>query len=256
METIPQGKRFAAIIAAGGKAPEPVQRREGVQSKGEILVGRQACVSRVATAVTEAGLTGAVVGGITVRELGAPLLWVEEQHTAIQNFRAGVEATDATHLVFLPCDAPFLTAPCLAAFVEQLGREQGDFLAVGLTSAGEYQSAFPECPKASVRIREGRFHTGALYGGTREAFLQALDTLEGLFLDRRSQFAMAKRIGIWQAVKFGLGKLTLSEASLAFERVLGIRGVAVMGCEPGMVPDIDDLTELDQIRSAERRLRG
>lgn len=256
METFHQGKRFAVVVAAGGTAPESVQRQENVRSKAEILVGGEACVTRVARAVDEAGLEGVVVGPNSLQELVRPLRWVPEQKTAIQNIRAGIEATDATHLVFLPSDAPFLTPACLNAFVERLGEHRGDFLAVGLTSSERYREAFPECPKASVRILEGRFHTGALYGGTRVAFGQVIDSLEGLFRDRRSQFAMAKRIGIWQGVKFGLGKLSLSEASQAFERVLGTRGVPILDCDPGMVPDIDTLEELAQIRAAERRIRG
>lgn len=253
METLPPGKRFAAVIAAGGQAPEAVQRRENVRSKGEILIGGVPCVTRVANAVEQAGLLGIVVGPSAVKPLAGSFQWVPEEKTAIQNFRAGVVATDATHLIFLPSDAPFLTGKALSHFTDALDSESGDFLAVGLSTAEAYQAAFPACPKPSVRIREGRFHTGAFYGGTRAAFLQALDVLEGLFRDRRSQLAMARRIGIWQAIKFGLGKLSLSEASQSFERVLGIRGVPILNCDPCMVPDIDTLEELDQIRIVHAR---
>ena len=255
METQELGKRFSVVIAAGGVAPEAVQRREYVLAKGELSVGGTACVTRVCTAVLDAGLPGVVVGGPRIEPLVAGLGFVAERSGAIANFRAGVEALpSAPAIVFLPSDAPFLTGDCLRDFAMRLAAEEGEWLAMGVTSASVYAEAFPEAPKKSVRMREGRMHSGALYAGSRAGFLQTLDALEGMFRDRRSQLAMAKRVGVWQAIRFGLGLLDFAEAAALFERVSGVRGVAVHDCDPGMVVDIDDLMQLDQARAIYRRL--
>lgn len=247
--------RFGVVVAAGGQAPTRLADSQGVRTKGQLVVAGTPCLTRVANAVAAIGLPAVVVGGPEARELTEGIPWEPEREGAVANFRAGVVALpEQTHFVFLPADAPFLTPDSISSFVRSLASLEGEWLAVGLCSAEGYRAAFPECPKRSVRTREGRFHTGAFYAGTRGAFIQAVETLNHLFHDRRSQFAMAKRIGIWQALRFAAGKLSVGEAESAFYRVLGVRGVAVPGCDPRMVVDIDDAKELAQVRLVAHRL--
>jgi hypothetical protein len=114
------------------------------------------------------------------------------------------------------------------------------WLAVGLAKAEAFLTAYPGRRISILRLREGRFVSGALYGGAPEAYIGALETLAYFRHSRKNQFAMARKFGFRSLARLYLGRVTLEEAERKAGSMFGSQGIVVPDCHPAACLDFDN----------------
>lgn len=248
---------WGTVVVAGGRVDEALAQAIGSDRKCLAVVEGRTCLDRVLAACAEAALGPvAVVTGDDAWKEGMPAVHVPDHERQIDNARAGVAAVpEADAVLLLPADAPFLSAAGLRAFVAGIeARPRGErWLAAGLCPVDVYRGAFPECPKPSLRLRDGRWHSGAYFAASRAGFEQATGVVAGFSEDRRSQVKMAVRLGIANAFKFATGRFSLADGERVLESVFGCQVLLVPGADPESVVDIDDPKEYAQVLQAAKR---
>jgi len=181
---------------------------------------------------------------------------VEEHERQMSNARAGVEAMPGVdRLLFLPSDSPFLEPDGLRAFMAGVDRRaDGDrWLAVGLCSESEFRAEYPEVPTKPIRMKEGRFLSGAYYATSRAAFFTAVETLTTMSDSRKSQLRMVWRFGVATLLKFATGSITLAEGERKVSRLLQGQAFGVLGCDPHGMVDIDTIEDFRAVQEIAAR---
>lgn len=235
--------RWGVVVAAGGEAPPPLQRAARVVTKGEALVGGRASLALVLEAVRAAEIGECVVVGSA--RLDPHMVYgkrIDEGESAVDNARRGVAALGSVEgVLFLPADAPLLTAEMLRAFVTAVERRQesAGWLAVGLSPAQAFAQSYPEVPFQAIRLREGRHLSGALYAASPEGLARAFHLLTQLRRRRKSQLAMLRKIGFGTMLTYFSGQMTFARAEQVLGRVFGAQAIAVPECHPATCLDFD-----------------
>lgn len=245
--------RWGAVVAAGGEAEPSLAEAIGARAKALARFGDAASVELVLAAVRAAGIGPcATVGGPDVRSLVAHGEWIPEVEggSAIDNVIAGAAALGEVEAVLLlPADAPALEAAALRAFMEFASRARGEvWYAAGLADASAFRARYPEIPASTIRLREGRFVSGALYAASPAGLLQGQELFRHARRNRRSQAAMVARFGLHNLALYGVGAMSLSRAERALARTLGGAAHIDPTADPATCLDFDDAAEYLALR--------
>ncbi|MCH8273796.1 MAG: nucleotidyltransferase family protein [Armatimonadetes bacterium] len=242
--------QWGAVILAGGREVGDLAAAMGTPLKALAQFAGRPSVSFVLEACRSAGVVRiAVAGDPDVHRAldltGENEMEAEAGTTNLRTARNGVEALNRDGpLLILPCDSPLLTGEHLAHFIEsvakRLGPEPPDkWFAVGLARREEVEREMPGAPNRIIRLQEGQFASGALYAASRAGFETAFVFLEGAGRDRKSQFRLLMRIGLWNALRYVAGRTSLQDAERAGRRILGGRTVVIPDCHPFTTMDFD-----------------
>ena len=240
--------RWGVVIVAGGFAPASLSAELGTERKALAQFGGKTSLEWTIDAVREAGIEDCVtVGGEDVRGHVRFGEWQAERGSAVDNFSAGVEVlrTKPEALLPLPSDSPLLTAEMLRHFmasVEQRAAEQR-WYAAGLSSLRDFSTAYPGVAAKSTRTREGRFLTGALYALASSGLPPVLDLVHQIRHSRKSQFAVARRLGLANMLLMLSGRASLANGEQALARAFGGQIIIVPDCHPATCFDFDDPAE-------------
>lgn len=244
--------RWGVVVAAGGTVDDELRAATGVERKALARFGDATSLGLTLKAIRETGIAHCVtVTGVDVRDEVVFGEFVPEGTSAIDNARIGVEALGESvdAVLFMPSDTPLLSPEMIAAFVEQVnGRAEGErWYAAGLALADQFRSQYPGLECTPVKLREGRFLSGALYASNPAGLRHALDLLSVMRRSRKSQIAMAWKLGPANLVRYATGRVTLSRAEDIVGRALGGQGILVPDCHPATCLDFDTATEYEHL---------
>lgn len=251
--------RWGCVVAAGGRETGTLARAMGTERKALCEFEGRPSIAWVLDAIRDAGIGAcATVSGEDVRPAVHFGAFVSETGGAVDNVAAGLasirDRCDA--LLFLPSDAPGLTKAALTQFMASVEERAatGNWLAIGLCSLTAFAAAFPEVPAGALRLREGRFVSGALYAGTPAAFESCLERIRQLRKSRKSQLGMVAQIGLGSAIRFVLGLVDHATAEKKLSQVAGASVILVLDSDPVMALDFDDIQELEALRRCFHRI--
>lgn len=255
------GLTWGIVIPAGGRASDSLAAEWGTHRKALVSLGGEPLITHGVRAVESAGLGPcAVVGHHDLRDHVLSATWVPEAQGQMANARAGIEALpDANAILFLPADAPLITPAGLRQFVAGIETRtpdhDGPWFAAGLCRTLDFQAEFPDWPMKSLRLRDGRWQSGAFFATSRAGFLAAEALLQQLAGNRRNQLAMAWRIGLGPLLRYLTGQVTRPEAERILGRAIGGPCYIIPDMEPAAVADLDELGDLARLQAArdERR---
>ncbi len=249
--------RWGVVVVAGGRVDPDLAAAIGSDRKCLAVVEGRTCLDRVVRACEEAGVGPvAVVTGADVWDDSLPGVFVPEVGPQVGNARAGAEAhPEADSLLFLPADAPFLRPAGIVEFAKAVESRAAEekWLAAGLCRADDFRAAFPECPKPSLRLRVGRYHSGAYFAASPAGFRSAMEVVATFSENRRSQAKMALSLGLGNMLKFALGRFGFDDGERLLKRVFGCRAYLIQDADPESIIDIDDATEFAQVLDAAKR---
>lgn len=238
---------WGVVVLAGGRVDPAFAQVIGTHRKALATLGGRTSLARVLDAVRDAGFARcATVSGPEVHtevHHGEAVLEVGRQ---IANARAGAEALDDLDaLLFLPADAPLLSAEALRAFAlaceaQAVVAPPGPWFGAGLCPADAFRARFPALPATPLRFREGAFLSGALFATDPVGFRQGASVFEGVVTSRKNQLGMLARVGPGLILKYLARRLSFAEAEHRATRLLGGHAFLVPDCDPVMAADLDD----------------
>lgn len=245
--------KWGVVVAAGGHETGELASAMGTTRKALAPIGGSSSLARTLIAVAGADLANCVtVSGEDVHPHVSHGQTAHEGNGAIDNIRIGLSALEPCDaILMLPADTPFMTPEMLQQFCDGVASRilSPDWLAVGLARAQEFQNQFPELPSDSIRLKEGRFVSGALYAATPTAFGQALDLVTRLRDSRKSQFSLVQKLGLLNLIRYFLGQADLTMAERVLTQTLGADAIIVTDCHPATCLDFDSASEYLAIRN-------
>ncbi|HRI44444.1 MAG TPA: NTP transferase domain-containing protein [Fimbriimonadaceae bacterium] len=247
--------KWGVVIAAGGTVEPELRQAIGSHRKALARLGPRTSLAWTLDAVAEAGLGPCVtVTGSDVADEIAHGEFVAEGRSAIDNARLGLEALPKSveAVLFIPADTPLMDGPMLREFAEGIDRrvEVDNWCAAGLTPAGRFREAFPEATYKALRLREGPHLSGALYAASPIGLRTALDLAGSMRRSRKSQLAMAKKLGILNMLRYFSGRVSVERAEAIVGRLLGIQTIIVPDCHPATCLDFDTVEDWQHVLRA------
>ena len=239
--------RVDAVLPAGGRLKAPFTQAPGVVIKallpmeGQTLLGRtvQALrgtegVGRIVTVGPEAAQAEALNAGAD----GA----LGEGETGPDNIFCGLEwlqaqENPAERVLIVTTDAPFLTPEAVTQFLAACP-EMAD-LCIPIVERGPFEARYPGLIRTDTPLQDGWFRLGCLYLINPQTLLRIRPHLEGMFAARKSNFQMARLIGIPFLLRYLFRRLSVEDIVARAGELLQCRGVAVRDVPPELAFDVD-----------------
>ena len=135
-------------------------------------------------------------------------------------------------------DLPFLTAEALDDLLDRAPQDAD--LVFPILRKAHYEAVFPGSPGAWTRLSDGELTGGSTLLVRPAAIEKNAALIERVFEARKSQWAMARLLGLGLALKFGMGKLSIAEAETRASALTGCRCRVVWDAHPHLACDLDD----------------
>jgi molybdopterin-guanine dinucleotide biosynthesis protein A len=240
--------KWGVVVAAGGHAKPELAREMGHGVKGLARFGDRTSLGHLLHAVARAGLAEVVtVGPETVRDEVCHGEWISEGVNAIDNVRLGLLALPAEvdAALLLPADSPLITEEMLLPFIEFIEGHapSSPWCGAGICPAREFERTFPGVPLRTIGLREGKFVSGGLFAARPDAIHNAITVLTHLRRSRNSQFAMVRRLGLWNLVRYVLGRVRIAEAEHIVGSAFSARALIHAAAHPATCMDFDTVEE-------------
>jgi len=234
------------VLPAGGRIHGNFAAAAGTEVKALIRLGSSTVLRRTIDCVRSTGRAGriVVIGPEEALEEGRSAgadLTATEGDTGPANILRGLDAlateTEAPRTLVLTTDLPFLTADAITAFMDACPAAAD--LAVAVVRREDYEGRFPGSANTYVRLRNGEFTLGCAFL-LNGAVLRANRTrIEQVFQARKSQFGMARLLGLPMVIRFLTRRLTLPHVIDRCGELLHCSGAAVLDAAPEIAFDID-----------------
>jgi GTP:adenosylcobinamide-phosphate guanylyltransferase len=250
------------LVGAGGlvDAGDPMATRLPVGSPKVLLpLAGRPMVQWVLDAIAESRwLSRVFISGLLpehdIRCAGKELHYLGRAANTVESVLVGCGAmqragTSSDQALWVAGDLPLIRAEMLDWFVEQMQRVDHDFYFPTIDH-GVMHRRFPQAGRTAVRLKDGAFCIGDVYGVSISAALDDVhpfwSTLPSI---RKSPLTIAARVGVWSLVQFATRQMTVSKAlRLARERFgLDATVVECPWAEMGM--DVDRPRHFDLVEA-------
>lgn len=163
--------------------------------------------------------------------------WLQEQ----------AEGPPPERVLILTTDLPFVIADAVRGFLEACPPEAD--LCLPVIARADFEARFPGSRNTYVRMKDGEWTMGCAFLVNPRALIASQSQIERVFAARKSQLAMARLLGPFFIARFLTRTLTVRHVEARCRAIVGCSGAAVMGCDPALAYDIDELEELRYARS-------
>lgn len=239
--------RVDVVIPAAGTIDGEFALKTGVSRKALLRFNGRSILERTLEALRTSGRINriVVVGPDDVQDIargygaeGLPggssgsenvlkgLLWLGEHPD-----NAGTRA------LIVAADLPFLTRWALCNFLDQCPGDAD--IVVSVVTESAFTRRFPGSPGVFNRLRDGSVTNGCVFLVNPQTLIASQQHLKSVFEARKSQWRLARLIGLRIALRFLTRRLTLHDLVCRVERILQCRGAVVPDSPPEVAMDID-----------------
>lgn len=245
--------KWGVVVAAGGHADVDLAQAMGTTRKALARFGDATSLGLTLDAVRQAGFDACVtVSGLDVQHAVSHGEFLPEGQSAIDNARLGLEALggEVEAVLFIPADSPLLDAEMLVSFTGAVANRANHdrWYSTGLSPLEGFRASFPEAEAQALKLREGKYLSGALYATSPAGLVHALDLLTALRRNRKSQAAMAWKLGPLNLARYALGRISLSDAERIVGKALGGQAVIIPDTHPASCLDFDTVADFEVIQ--------
>jgi hypothetical protein len=147
--------------------------------------------------------------------------------------------------LLLPADSPLITEEMLLPFMEFVEGQAptSPWCGAGICPARTFAQTFPQAPMRTIGLREGKFVSGGLFAASPEAIHNAITVLTQMRHSRNSQFAMVRRLGLWNLVRYLLRWVRVADAERIIGHALSARAIIHPSVHPATCMDFDTVQE-------------
>lgn len=221
---------IGALVLAGARAKgDALCLSEGVVSKAVIQIAGQPMLARVLQTLAASGLDVPVwlVGlqGDTVQAAsgGVDCIPLPAQGAGpASSLLAALDGTIRLPLLVTTCDHPLLTPAMVDSFLRQ-SLASGADLTVGLAERGVIEAAYPHTRRTYLRFGAAQLSGCNLFFLSSPKALAVLRFWQSAEQDRKHPWRIARRFGIWTALRILLGRPEPEAAFALLSRRLGAR---------------------------------
>lgn len=240
-----------AVVTAGGRLSGDLARRAGSDVKALATVGGATVLHRVLDALRSSPHVGriAVVGPKEPLQshVGDRATLLDEGASGIDNVRRGLAAVRESAgdgpVILAASDLPFL---CQESLDDLISRSPEDAdLVFPILRRAHFEARFPNMPGAWTKLADGELTGGSVLLVRPAAIEKNAALIERVFEARKSQWAMARLLGLGTALKFAAGRLAVSEAEARASALTGCRCRVVWDAHPHLACDLDDAGDFD-----------
>ena len=242
------------VLPAGGRIAGEFARDAGAEVKALIRLNGQTILARALHALRATGCVGhiAVIGPDAVlaeaTRNGADAA-LPEGATGPENIFRGLEwlraqnGNTAAQALIATTDLPFLTPEVLHAFLNACPSDAD--IVVPIVTQETFEARFPGSQNEYVRLRDGQFTLGCAFLVNPQTVLYNRPHIERIFQARKSQWQMARLIGVRTTIRFLTRRLAVQHIVERAGAILNCRGAAVMDAPAELAYDIDLPGEYD-----------
>ncbi len=243
--------KIPVVVTAGGRIAGELADAAGTTIKALAPVAHKPLIAFMLDAISNAPSVGSVVV-VGPPEL-APVLAAEypnvclvpEGQTGPENVLRGLTALRAeiANGMALVCtsDLPFASMDAIAALL-QTAPPNADIV-FPVVSRADYESRFPGSPNVWTKLSGGEYTGGSCLLVRPDALEKNRALIERVFAARKSQWDMARLLGIGFALRFKMGNLTIAQAETRASELTGCKCVAQTGGDPRLSADVDTLAD-------------
>jgi len=246
--------QYDAIILAGGESSSELKKIVPYDNEALIIIGQYPMVDYVYKALRRSSFVRNIVISGPVEALRN--LYAQEENliitdggkNAVDSFTKAVEALNSRgcseKLLIMPTDIPFITTEAINDFIQQSENYTADFY-YPVTSKNINNLKFPGVARTYVKLREGTFTGGNLFIVNSLIIEKILDIAEQLVVRRKKPLAMARLFGLRLVYKYLTGTLSVEAIEKRFQKVVGIKGKAIISSYAEIGVDVDKPSDLE-----------
>ena len=238
------------VIVAGGRLSpqDPLYTYGPGQPKALLEVGDRTMLESVVAALQESDR----VEQIVVVGLGAdtrafrfarPVSFCPDQGTIVANVAHGLrwlrdQRSEGEAVLLSTGDIPLLTPQAVNTFVERC-RPFDRLVYYSVVTRAVLERRFPNSQRTYVPLRDVEVSGGNLFV-VQPRVLETNEQLwQNLAAARKYPWRLARQVGLWTLLRFGLRRITLAEAERRAGRLVGGRVCAVVSPDPEVAMDVD-----------------
>jgi hypothetical protein len=176
--------------------------------------------------------------------------WVDDTGSLLGNVQAGLkldEIPDSDQIIVVSSDLAEPKAESISAFLDNSPDDAE--LTIPLVSKEDFMREYPGSPSTFIKLRDGSFTVGSLLTAPAALIRNPPDALAALLGNRKSQFAMARALGISTVWGFLTGSLSIENLEHKVTKLTGVKSVAIRNSAPDLALDVDDENDLLYARS-------
>ena len=248
--------RYVALITAGGRLAPDMERVCGTRLKALAPLRDALFIEHVIVALRDSGAVSAIAVVGPVGELSAAGVvadvWADEGATGPENIRRGIVALREAgylggeeRLLLCATDAVFLHADTVCELIRVAETRPDADVVFPVVREGDYESRFAGSPNVYASLADGSL-TGSSVQIVRPAAMErCLPQIERAFAARKSQWEMAKLLGIGVICQFLMRTLTIAAAEARIAAVTGLIVYAPVFADPRVAADVDTLGDYE-----------
>lgn len=237
------------IMPAGGRIYGEFADEAGAEVKALISIGGKTVLERSIDTLRATGCVGRVVVigpdevSANPASDAADTVLSEGGNSGPANIIRGLQwlhDTDGTHadrVLIVTTDLPFLTSEAIIGFIDSCNSEI-DFC-VPLVSRDAFESRFPGTELEYVSLADGQWTMGCAFLVNPAAIMKSRPLIENVFEMRKSQFGMARLLGLRFTLRFLFRRLTIAHIEQRCSAIIGCSGRAIFGSDAVLAYDID-----------------
>ena len=253
------GAKLAAVILAGGKASDDIQKLTGVTNRALVPIAGRAMLDYVVDALAGSSTIDRIV---VIGDVPASSRYetVSDLGSLLDNLLAGLQAAGTDHVLVSTSDIPFLTPAAVDDFVSTSSARSAD-IAYPIVEMKAYRERFGDMKRTTVKLREGTFTGGNLMLLRTEFMIGQQESVKKAYAARKDVLRLASLLGpsvllrliVSQTISPSALDLPTLEAAVA--RLLGagakVAAVVTKYAEIGTdVDKPDDVTVAEKMLSA------
>jgi phosphatidate cytidylyltransferase len=242
-----------AVITAGGRLTGELADRAGTEVKALAPMQGRPLIAAMLDALLALPQVGplAVVGPTetlsAVQAFPDTVTLVTEGETGPENVLRGLDAVAEEgyegYVLVCTCDLPFINAEAVRWLLDN-APDDADII-YPIVTKQEYLEAFPGSPNAWAKIAGEELTGGSVLLMRPAAVRRNRELIERVFNARKSQWEMARLLGVPFLIRFLTGRLTVAQAEARASRLTGCRCRALRGGPPHLASDIDTLADYE-----------
>jgi GTP:adenosylcobinamide-phosphate guanylyltransferase len=247
-----------AVVLAGGPQDEVALLQPGAPNKAFVEIDGVTLIGRVLAALRASNVIARIVvvappAMRTHRDLTHADDLRPDGERITESLRNGLAGFDPhADLLIAASDLPVLTPPAIDDFVNGVNALAADVV-YGCVEKHVHLQRFPEVPHTWARMRDGTYCGGGLAAMKPRALPVLERFIERLGAARKYPLRLASLFGWDMLARFALGRLSIAQAEVRAERILGAPVRALISPYPETAVNVDRPSD---VPLAERLVRG
>ena len=240
---------YDTVILAGGVNSGELRKYAPYENEALIIIGNYPMIHYVHRALQNTPRVGNIIISGPCDSL-RPIFKKEDNlqftssgEDAIDSFANALPLVKSEKILVMPADIPFITPEAIVDFLNSCEEHEADFY-YAVVPREVNEKRFPRVKRTYVRLKEGVFTGGNLFLIRAAAAVQGIEMGKQLVANRKNPIAQARLFGMDLVLKYVAGRLSISDAEERFEKVLNLRGKAIISRYAEVGVDVDKPSDL------------